>query len=107
MNPKKLTRHFPEIAHLPQEEQHQLVIRAYQDAFAPDKKMRIWRSNLIAALLMSSLCFLFVLVLRPALGISQQTSALLLMVIAFPAYLLIQQRRMLRELRTSLKKIIP
>lgn len=107
MNPKKLARHFPEIAHLPIDEQQQLVIRAYQDAFSPENKIRNWRSNLIAALLMTSFCFLFVLIIRPALGMSQQTSAILLMVIAFPAYLLLQQRRMFQQLRISLKKFLP
>lgn len=107
MNVKKFARHFPEIAHLPTDEQHRLLDKAYRDAFSSDNKMRNWRSNLTIALLMSALCFLFVLVIRPALGMSQQTSAILLMVIAFPAYLLFQQQRMLRRIRASLQKFLP
>ncbi len=107
MNFKKLAKHFPEIAHLTSEEQQHLLARAYQDAFSDDNKMRNWRGNLITALLMTLLCFLFVLVIRPALGMSQQTSAILLMLVAFPAYLLFQQRRMIHQVRTSLKKFLP
>ncbi len=107
MNVKKFARYFPEIAHLPLEEQHRLLNKAYQDAFSPDNKMRNWGSNLIIAVSMSALCFLFVLVIRPALGISQQASAILLMVIAFPAYLLFQHQRMLRQVRVSLQKFLP
>ncbi len=107
MNFKKLIRHFPELAHLPADEQQQLLTRAYQDAFSSDNRMRNWRSNFIAALLMTSLCFLFVLVIRPALGMSQQTSAILLMIIAFPAYLVVQQQRVIQQIRISLQKFLP
>ncbi len=107
MNLKKLTRHFPEIAHLSPDEQQQILTRAYLDAFSSDNKMRNWRSNLVSALVMTSLCFIFVLIIRPAVGMSQQTSAILLMLIAFPAYLLLQQRRMIRQIRTSLQKFLP
>ena len=107
MNIKKLVKSFPEIAHLPPQEQERLLTQAYQDAFSPENKMRNWRSNLIMALAMTALCFLFVLVIRPALGMSQQTSAVLLMVIAFPVYLLFQHQRMLRQVRASLQKFLP
>ncbi len=107
MNVKKLVKHFPEIAHLPHEQQEHLLNKAYQDAFSPEHKMRNWRGNLMTALVMTALCFLFVLVIRPALGMSQQTSAILLMLIAFPAYLLFQHQRMLRQLRASLRKFLP
>jgi hypothetical protein len=56
---------------------------------------------------MAGLCFLFVLVLRPALGMSQQTSAMVLMLIAFPVYFFIQQRRFINQVRRSLHKILP
>lgn len=107
MNVKKLAKHFPELAHLPEAEQHNLLEKAYKDAFAAENKMRNWRSNLIVALLMTALCFLFVLVIRPAMGMSQQTSAIFLMVIAFPAYLMFQQYRMVNQIRISLKKFLP
>jgi len=88
-------------------EQQALLAKAYQDAFSAERKMKNWRNNLLSALLMTGLCFLFVLVLRPALGISQQTSAFILILIALPAYFFIQQRRFIKQLRTSLQKFLP
>ncbi len=107
MNPKHLRKHFPELAGLPEAEQHRLLEAAYKDVFSQENKLKNWRTNLIGALIMTGLCFLFVLVLRPALGMSAQTSAWVLMLIAFPAYVVIQQRRYIRQLRASLKKIYP
>lgn len=107
MKLQRLGKHFPELAHLPATEQQTLLEKAYKDAFAGDNKMQLWRNNLISAALMTALCFLFVLVIRPALGMSQQSSALVLMFTAFPAYFFIQQRRFIQQLRASLKKFLP
>lgn len=88
-------------------EQQALLAKAYQDAFSTERKMKNWRSNLLSALVMTGLCFLFVMVIRPALGMSQQTSALILILIALPAYFFIQQRRFIEQLRASLQKFLP
>lgn len=88
-------------------EQQALLARAYQNVFSAEHKMKNWRNNLISAAIMTSLCFLFVLVLRPAFGISQQTSALILMLIALPTYFFIQHRRFIKQLRSSLQKLLP
>jgi Mn2+/Fe2+ NRAMP family transporter len=107
MNPKRLLKHFPEIATLPEAEQRTLLDKAYKDVFSQENKMRNWRNNLISAIIMTSLCIAFVLILRPLLEMSQQTSALLLLVVALPVYFYIQQRRFIQQLRTSLKKFLP
>jgi len=107
MNFKRLAKHFPELATMPPTEQQALLTTAYQNAFAPEHKMKNWRSNLSSAVLMAVVCFLFVLVLRPALGMSQQTSAIVLMLIVFPAYFFIQHRRFIKQLRSSLQKLLP
>lgn len=107
MNFKRLAKHFPELAAMAPTEQEALLARAYQNTFAAEHKMKIWRNNLINAAVMASLCFLFVLVIRPALGMSQQTSAIVLMLIAFPAYFFIQHRRFIKQLRSSLQKLLP
>jgi small neutral amino acid transporter SnatA (MarC family) len=107
MNFKRLAKHFPELAAMTPTEQQALLAAAYQNAFSAEHKMKIWRSNLFSAVVMASLCFLFVLVLRPALGMSQQTSAIALMLIAFPAYFFIQHRRFIKQLRSSLQKFLP
>jgi small neutral amino acid transporter SnatA (MarC family) len=107
MNVKQIAKHFPELAEMEPAERQALLTQAYQNAFSAEHKMKIWRNNLISALIMASLCFFFVLVLRPALGMSQQTSAIILMLIAFPAYFFIQQRRFIKQLRSSLQKLLP
>lgn len=107
MNFKRLAKYFPELATMEPAEQQALLTKAYQNAFSAEHKLKIWCSNLLSALIMASLCFLFVLVLRPALGMSQQSSAITLMLIAFPAYFFIQQRRFIKQLRNSLHKLLP
>ncbi len=107
MNFKHLAKHFPELSSLPAAEQQALIAQAYQNTFSAEHKMKIWRNNLISALIMICLCFVFVLVLRPALGMSQQTSALLLMLIGLPAYFYIQHRRFIKQLRTNLQELLP
>ncbi len=107
MNFKRLVKHFPELSSFDPPEQQALLAKAYQDAFSAEHKMRIWRSNLTSALIMAALCFFFVIVLRPALGMSQQTSAILLMIFAFPFYFFIQHRLFINRLRVSLNKFLP
>jgi hypothetical protein len=107
MNFKKLVRHFPELARFPAEEQYRLLTTAYQDVFSPGNKQRNWRGNLIAALIITSSSFLLILLLRPSLGISQPTSAILLVAITFPAYLIFQQQRTIKQIRVSLQKLLP
>lgn len=106
MNLKRLVKHFPELAKFDSAEQQALLAKAYQDNFSTEHKMRIWRNNLVGAWIMATLCFVFVLVIRPALGMSQQTSALILMLVAFPAYFFIQQRLLIKRLRVSLQKFL-
>ncbi|HCS65115.1 MAG TPA: hypothetical protein DIW64_14180 [Cellvibrio sp.] len=88
-------------------EQQALLTRAYQNAFSAEHKMKNWRNNLISAVIMASLCVLFVLVLRPALGMSQQASAIVLMLVALPAYFFIQHHRFINQMRGSLQKLLP
>lgn len=107
MNFKRLARHFPELAAMEPAEQQALLTRAYQNAFSAEHKMKNWRNNLISAAIMASLCFLFVLVIRPALGMSQQTSAIILMLLALPVYFFIQHRRFINQMRDSLQKLLP
>lgn len=107
MNFKHLAKQFPELSGLPPAEQQALLAQAYQNTFSAEHKMKNWRSNLISALIMICLCFLFVLVVRPALGMSQQSSAFVLMLIALPGYFYLQHRRFIKQLRVSLQKLLP
>lgn len=107
MNFNRLAKHFPELAQKTPAEQQALLAQAYQQVFSAEHKLKIWRSNLLSAAIMASVCFFFVLVVRPALGMSQQTSAIVLMLIAFPTYFFIQHRRFINQLRNGLHKLLP
>lgn len=107
MDTKKLAKHFPEIAHLPLHEQHSLLGKAYADALSPENKIRNYGNNLVTVFLLAGLCFLIVLAFRSTLEMSPTTSAILLLLIGFPSYLLVQQQRMIRQIRISLKKFLP
>ncbi|PUA27541.1 MAG: hypothetical protein B0W54_13330 [Cellvibrio sp. 79] len=107
MDTKKLAKHFPEIAHLPLHEQHSLLGKAYADALSPENKIRNAGNNLVTILLLGALCFLIVLTIRSALDMSPTTSAILMLLIGFPSYLLVQQQRMIRQIRISLQKLMP
>ena len=107
MDTKKLTKYFPEIAHLPLHEQHSLLNKAYTDALSTENKIRNSGNNLVTILLLVSLCFVVVLSIRSALDMSPATSAILLLLIGFPSYVLVQQQRMIRQIRISLRKFLP
>ncbi len=107
MNPKRLLKYFPELAPLPEIEQHDLLNKAYNDAFGQTNKMKNWRTNLITALIMTGVCFLFTLVLPKVLQISSQTSAWILMLVVLPVFFFVQHRRFIQQLRLSLKKFLP
>jgi ABC-type spermidine/putrescine transport system permease subunit I len=107
MNPKRLVKHFPELAELPQAEQYALLDKAYKDAFNQADKMKNWRTNVITAVLMTSVCFLCAWALPKILPISPQASAWFLMLVVLPVLFVIQHRRFIHQLRTSLQKILP
>lgn len=107
MDTKKLAKHFPEIAHLPPHEQHSLLGKAYADALSPENKIRNSGNNLVTILLLCALCFFVVLSIRSTLDMSPATSAILMLLIGFPSYLLVQQQRMIRQIRISLRKFLP
>ncbi|WP_039915765.1 hypothetical protein [Cellvibrio mixtus] len=107
MNTKKLAKYFPEVAHLPPHQQQSLLSKAYADAIARENKTRHWNNTLVTVLLLTTLCFLIVLLVRQMLNMSPVTSAILLLLLAFPSYLLVQQQRMIRQIRISLQKFLP
>ncbi len=107
MNPQRLVKHFPELANFPTPEQHRLLEQAYKDAFNPNDKMKNWRSNLIHALVMTTICFSLVWALPRFAPVSPQTTAWILMLLVLPCFFVVQQRRFIRQLRLSLKKFLP
>lgn len=99
MNVKALLKYFPEIHHLPQESQLRLLQSAHDEAFGPHNKLQIWRSNLTGFGLLILVCTLVIAFIGPILDLQRSTTAILLMLIVFPGFMAIQQRRYLVRLR--------
>lgn len=99
MNPKPLLKHFPELAHLPPDEQEALLRLAHEDATGPDQRMQTWRNNLVSLVLVSALCLGLIFWVGPALNLSRPSTAMVIMLGILPAFIVIQQRRYIARLR--------
>lgn len=104
MSPKRLTKYFPELAHLPAEEQEAVLARAQKNIENNRHTLRVLADNLLRATILFGICLLFIWYLRPALGMSDQTTAIVIMALVIPTYLVIQQRRYLQKIRSELQK---
>lgn len=98
MNPKPLLKHFPELAHLPRDQQEALLREAHEDATG--QRLETWRSNLFGVVLVSALCLGLIFWVGPALDLSRRNTALIIMLVVLPAFIIIQQRRYISRLRT-------
>ncbi|MDQ2076154.1 hypothetical protein [Marinimicrobium sp. ABcell2] len=99
MNPKPLLKHFPELAHLPQEEQESLLRRADEDATGPEHRLETWRSNLLSLAVVTGLSLALIFWLGPVLNLSRQSTAIFIMVVVLPGFIVIQQRRYIARLK--------
>jgi len=104
MSPKRLIKYFPELAHLPTEQQEALLLNAQKNIEHNKHKLRALAHNLLRAAILFGGCLLFIWYLRPLLGISHQTAGIMIIVLIIPAYLIIQQRRYLQKIRNELQK---
>lgn len=102
MNPKSLLKHFPELAHLPREEQETLLRQAHEDATGPEQRLETWRNNLSGLVLVSALCLGLIFWVGPALNLSRPGTAMVIMLVVLPAFIFIQQRRYIARLRSFL-----
>lgn len=104
MSPKRLIKYFPELAHLPTEEQNAVLLRAQKSIESNKHSLRTLADNLLQAAILFGCCWALIWYLRPALGISHQAAGIMIIVLIIPAYLLIQQRRYLQKIRRELQK---
>ncbi|WP_319835134.1 hypothetical protein [Gilvimarinus gilvus] len=95
-------KHFPELRHLPIEEQRERLSQAKAAAFGPDQKLTRWRGNLLQFAVMFGMSVLFMMVIAPALALSQDASALVMLLVVLPVFFVLQQRRYLALIRKSL-----
>lgn len=99
MNVKPLLKYFPEIHHLPLEQQLELVSGAHKDSFGPEHKLRIWRNNLISCAILTGLALLLIGGIGPLFKFSAGTTATFMILVVLPGFFFIQHKRYINELR--------
>ena len=102
MNLKPLLKHFPELHHLPLDEQIYLLQQAQKLAAGPENKLQVWRGNMLALAGLILLCVLVIAVVGPLFNLAASTTAVILMIVIFPLFILIQTRRQIGYLRPAL-----
>ncbi len=102
MKKKSELRFFPELAHLPLNEQQEKLAQAKKLAFGHDAQLLRWRGNIIYFALMFTFSAIFMMEIAPALALTQEISALLMMIVVLPIFFLLQQRRYIQLIRQSL-----
>lgn len=105
MNLKPLLKYFPEIHHLPVEQQYARLEQAYALAIAP-KKIEFWLANVAALMLLIVICGAVISVIGPLFALQQQTTALILVLVVLPLFVFFQQRRFIARLRSALAIIV-
>lgn len=105
MNVKPLLKHFPEIHHLPVDEQHELIQRATQLVFGPENKLRIWRRNMIGLGLLLLVSATVIFGIGPYFRLAASTTGVITMVVVFPLYIIIQQQRHIAQLRPVVQQL--
>jgi hypothetical protein len=106
MNVKPLIKYFPEIHHLPPEEQLNLVSKAHQFCFGPENKLRIWRSNLASGALLTGLSLLLIAVIGPLLQLSSSATAGVMILIILPGFFFLQHKRYICALRPKVQQLL-
>ncbi|WP_020210975.1 hypothetical protein [Gilvimarinus chinensis] len=97
-------RQFPELAHLTEEQQQEILSAARQDVFGPDVKLERWRGNIVNFSLMFAVSALFTAWLAPALSIKRDDAALIMLLFVLPAFFILQHKRYQTMLRRALRK---
>lgn len=101
-----LLKQYPELADIAQAERAQLLVEAKAAAFGPDQKLERWRGNLLHFTLMFGVSALFMAIIAPALSLSRDSAALVMLLLVLPAFFIMQQRRYQRLIRAKLAELI-
>ena len=104
MNFKRLSRHFPELANLEPNERDAILLRADQNLSKDLSPLMKVRDKLLDLALIVGVCLIVIKFIAPALSISPQVSAFIVMLLILPLYFYIQQKRYISKLRRQLKR---
>ncbi|MDO6748414.1 hypothetical protein [Gilvimarinus sp. 1_MG-2023] len=104
---KQEFKHFPELHDLPDDEKANRLTEAKALAFGPNQKLTRWRGNIMQFAIMFIVSVLFMVFVAPALSLSQDASALIMLFIILPLFFILQQRRYIQLVRQALAKLNP
>jgi Flp pilus assembly protein TadB len=107
MNFKRLSKHFPELAHLSSGEQQALLTQADKALNNAETPLAALGRKLFDACIFLLLCLLLIKKVGPALGLAPEVMATLLILVLLPLYFILQQKRYLKRLRRQLAKTNP
>ncbi|UTF59212.1 hypothetical protein [Gilvimarinus sp. DA14] len=104
MNAPREAKQFPELKHLSEDEQRALLKAAREDVFGPDVRLERWRGNIVNFALMFAVSAFFTAWLAPAMSLSRDSAALVMLLIILPAFFVLQHRRYRALLHKALQK---
>lgn len=105
MLPSNEFKHFPQLDSLTDEQKRERLNQAKAMAFGPDRKLTRWRGNLLYFAIMFAVSVIFMMYIAPAMGLSQDASAMVMLVVVLPLFFILQQRRYIRLIRQALYEI--
>jgi len=104
MNFKRLSRHFPELANLEPSERETILLRADQSLSENLSPLMKVRDKLLDLVLIAGVCLILIKFIAPALSISPQANAFIVMLLVLPLYFYMQKKRYISQLRRQLKQ---
>lgn len=106
MNIQLLRRHFPELRELPEERQAQLLNRAHERVYSPERKFEHWRRNLISLVWVCAISLFVALVAGPALELSRPATGGIIMVVVLPLFVWWRHRQYVSQLRPEVEALV-
>lgn len=102
---KLLLKQFPDIHRLPRQEQERLLQEAQRQLSQPENKLARWRHNLLRFSLVAGFCVLLVAWVGPWLGLSDRSTALIMLLVVLPVLFYLQHRSYIARLRPLVKAL--
>jgi hypothetical protein len=107
MNFHRLSRHFPELKPMSLDQRESILKQADQALTQQVSPLARVRDKLFDLTLILGASLLVIKVIAPALSLTQEFTALVVMLVILPGYFLLQQRRYIGKLRRELQKLLP
>lgn len=106
MNPRPLLKHFPELDQLSPERQQTVLEKAHKEVTTPERRFEAWRQNIFSLAIITGLSLAIIYWVGPAMNLTRSTTAIVIMVVVLPAFIIIQQRRYIARLRPEVQRLV-